>query len=538
MPAYGEHPRPFPRALFLILGLSFLLNAIGIGWGLPSLNSWAMDEIIPAKVQEGIAQHFSHGWHSKYPPLHYYVLSFTHLPFLLLERQHLLKVKNNFTVYTWLFFLGRLVSVLMGTAIVFLVYLCGCELFERRAAWFAAFITATMGPFVYYAKVTNVDVPYIFWFVFSLLFFARILKRHLPADYLLFAVTAVCAVCTKDQAYGLYVLTPLPIIISEFLWRKTADPAVPFHRVLLSRKNLLALGVAGLLFALIYNIGFNLSGFLAHVAQIAGPASKDYQLFPNSVAGHLQMLGQAFRHLRFLFGWPMFIVCLTGIAVALVVKPLNPILFAMLVPGVSYYLFFISVVLYHYERFLIPIAILMAFFGGKAMADWFAPQRGWYRGKMILLGLLAGYSLWYAASVDINMVNDSRYHVEDWMKKHIAREASIALVGFWECLPRTPRFTHVELFSPPSSQTIQAAGPEYLVINPEITFGEADFYEKLILSLRDYALVLRYRSPRKWVLLDHDSIRKDGREYVYSNLDKINPEIKIYRRVEKSDKKQ
>jgi 4-amino-4-deoxy-L-arabinose transferase-like glycosyltransferase len=538
LPAYGEHPRPFPRALFLLLGLSLLLNVIGIGWGLPSLNGWAMDEIIPAKVQDGIAQHFSHGWHSKYPPLHYYVLSLTHLPFLLLERLHLLKVEGYFTVYTWLFFLGRLISVLMATAIVFLVYLCGCELFERRAALFAALITATMGAFVYYAKITNVDVPYIFWFVFSLVFYARILKRHLLHDYLLFAVTAVCAVCSKDQAYGLYVLTPIPIVLSQYFQQKTKDSAVKFRHVLLARKNLLAVGTAGLLFMLIHNVVFNLSGFLGHVAQIIGPASKGFQLYPNTAAGHGQMLWQAIKHLQFLFGWPMFVVCLVGVAAAAVRKERNLLLFAMLVPGISYYLFFISVVLYHYERFLIPVAILLAFFGGKVLADCCTAHWGWYWGKKLLLSLLIGYSLWYAASVDINMANDSRYYVENWMKDHIDRNATIGLIGFWECLPRTTNFKHVGFFFPPSAETIRAAKPEYLVINPAITFGETDFYERFGLEELGYALALQYRTPRKWVLFDYETILKNGREYLYSNLDKINPEIKIYRLVERTDKKQ
>lgn len=514
-----------------------MLNLAGIGWGLPSLNGWAMDEIIPAEVQKGIDQRFSQGWYSKYPPLHYYILSLTHLPFLLMERLQLLNVKNNFNVYTWLFFLGRLVSVLMGTGIVFLVYRCGCVLFERRAALFAALITATMGPFVYYAKITNVDIPYIFWFAFSLLFYARILKRHLPADYLLFALTAVCAVCTKDQAYGLYVLTPIPIVISDYFRQKTDHPALKFHRVLLARKNLIALGAAGLLFALIHNVGFNLSGFLNHVAQITGPASKGFQIYPNTVAGHAQMFWQAIKHLQFLSGWPIFIVCLIGIVTALVSKKRNLILFAMLIPGVSYYFFFISVVLYHYERFLIPITILLSFFGGKVLADWFTPQHRWYWCKIVLLSLLIGYSVWYAASVDINMVNDSRYYVENWMKKHIDYNAAIGLIGFWESLPRTPHFNNIRLYFPPSAQIIKANKSEYLLFNPAITFGEPNFYEKLGLEELGYILVLKYRTPKKWVLFDYEAILKDGREAIFSNLDKINPEIKIFRLVEKYDKK-
>lgn len=525
---YSVHLRPLPRALFLILGLSFLLNLCGSGWGLPSWRGWAMDEINPADVLEGIEKHFSQGWYSKYPPLHYYILSLVYLPFLLFERLHFLTINNNITVFSLLFYLGRFISVIMGTAIVYLVYRCGCELYERRAALFAALITATMGPFVYYAKITNVDIPYIFWFMLSLVFYVRILKRHLVTDYLLFALAAVCAICTKDQAYGLYVLAPVPIVVSAYFHQKAHNPAVKFHRALLNRKILLSLGAAGLLFVLIHNVSFNSSGFLQHIEEITNLGG--YQIYPNTVAGHVQMLCQAAKHLQFLFGWPMFIVCLIGFTIALIRKKRNRLLFALLVPGISFYLFFISVVLYHYERFFIPIGILLAFFGGKGLADWLNPHQGWYQCKIIFLSLLVGYTVWYAASVDINMINDSRYYVETWMMEHINQDKTIGLIGYPECLPRTTRFERRKYFFDPSSQEIKIAKPDYLVFNPAITFGKTDFYEQLGLEDLGYTLVLQYRTPVKWVLFDSHTILKDGRENIFSNLDKINPEIKIYQR--------
>jgi 4-amino-4-deoxy-L-arabinose transferase-like glycosyltransferase len=497
-----------------------------------------MDEITPTKVMDGIDQHFSNGWYSKYPPLHYYILSLNYIPFLLLEQLHFFDIKTNLTVYTWLFILGRLISVIMGTAIVFLVYWCGCEIYERRAALCAALITTFMGPFVYYAKITNLDVPYIFWFVLSLVFFIRILKKHLSADYLLFALTAVCAICTKDQAYGFYILMPIPILISRHRFQKMLKPTARLWQTLLGRQIIFAFGAACFLFALIHNVLFNFSGFLNHLKLIFGAGSKGFQLYPNTLAGHMHMFWQAIKHLQFIFGWPMFIVCLLGFAVVLARKKRDRLLFALLIPGVSYYLFFISVVLYHYDRFLIPIAIILAFFGGKILAEWLSPQRSWYKCRLILFGLLAGYSFWYAASVDINMSNDSRYYVERWMTKHIKPDATIGMAGLWKCLPRTTHFKRIQLFPFPSGQSIEAARPDYLVINPAITFGSPDFYDKLGLTEMGYTLALQYRSQRKWALFDHETILKNGREQIYSNLDKINPEIKIYRLVDKTDKKQ
>lgn len=529
MPFFGEQPRPFPRFLFIILVCSFLLNFIGIGWGLPSWHGWAIDEIIPAKVLGGVEQFFSHGWHSEYPPLHYYVISIFYLPFLLLQRLHMIDIKADFTFYTILFFIGRLISVLMGTAIVFLVYRCGCELFERRAALFAAMITALMGPFVYYAKMMNVDIPYIFWFVFSLVFFVRILKKHQPADYMLFALTAVCSICTKDQAYGLYMLTPLPIVISGYFHQNKLAPGSKFLYAVFNRKTTLAFGAAVALFVVLQNMMFNFSGFVSHVRLIAGPSSKGYQMFPRTLAGHGQMLWQALKHLQFLFGWPLFLVCLAGLLISVLRRKGNGLLFCILVPGISYYLFFVNVVMYHYDRFLIPIAILLAFFGGKLMADWLNPKQRWYFGKKVFLGVIVSYSVWYAASIDINMLTDSRYKIEAWMAKHIGEDKTIGFIGILQCLPRPLRFKNSKSLFHPTAEKIQLVMPDYLVFNPAITFGEADFYERLRLKELGYFKILQYRTPRKWTLFDHGTILVNGKERIFSNLDKVNPEIAIFK---------
>src|SRR5262245_21997646 len=69
-------------ALGLLLAASLGLNAWGIGWGLPSASGWAPDELVPAAVLDGMSRGFAHGWHDKYPPLHYYLLAALYWPLL------------------------------------------------------------------------------------------------------------------------------------------------------------------------------------------------------------------------------------------------------------------------------------------------------------------------------------------------------------------------------------------------------------------------------------------------------------------------
>src|SRR6266851_2581069 len=104
-------------ALFLVLILSFFFNAYGIWWGLPSFRGWAPDEIIPSYVFSGMSKFFSNGWYERYPPFHYYLLAILYSPFVILHWLKIISISNA-PIYTILFYIGRFISVLMGTATV------------------------------------------------------------------------------------------------------------------------------------------------------------------------------------------------------------------------------------------------------------------------------------------------------------------------------------------------------------------------------------------------------------------------------------
>ena len=167
----------------LVLGLlllaSLALNAWMVTWGLPSTTGWAPDEILPSAVLEARARGFSNGWHDKYPPLHFRLLSGLYSPML---------AGGGASVptetYHRLFLAGRLLTVAMGVGCILLVFLCGRRVLDERKALIAAAIVTVMAPFVFYAKLANVDVPYLFWWLLSLLFLLRALDDHRLVDYL------------------------------------------------------------------------------------------------------------------------------------------------------------------------------------------------------------------------------------------------------------------------------------------------------------------------------------------------------------------
>jgi 4-amino-4-deoxy-L-arabinose transferase-like glycosyltransferase len=513
-------------ALHIILAVSLVLSTAGIWWGLPSMTGWAPDEVFPSRILNGLLSLYSNGWYDKYPPVHFYLLGLLYLPFYLLHTLHVLDLRDLST-YTVLFYIGRLVSVAMGMGTVFLVYKAGKEIFDRRAALWAALIVSLVDPFAYYAKMINADVPYVFWFALSLLFFIRILKTHERKYYLLFTAAAVLSICTKDQAYGLYVLAPLAVIFSDWRHKRNTIPRLDIVRSLFDRTYLYCLLLAAGLFFALHNILFNARGFSQHVKLIIGPASRDYRMFANTISGQLQLFSLNFRQMINSLGWPLFIVCAAGLLASLLAKKKNALLLSLLVFSLSYYIFYIAIVRYNYDRFNLPHFIILAFFGGRLISDVTAARPGYGKIKSGLLALMVLYSFLHSLSVDILMIADSRYKIERWMKNNIPREAVIGLATPAEYAPRMDGFHWRSLpLSLPDFREMPK--PDYIIFNTNFSRAfekgspEYRFFSRFADGNPKYKLVLRHRTALRWLVIRYKNF--------FTNIDAINPEIQIYRR--------
>ncbi len=517
-------------ALIGILLFSLFVNAYGVWWGIPSLDGWAVDEIIPARTLKGLGQGFSHGWEDAYPPWHYYLLTAAYSPIFAFRAVHPL---SNDAQYTAFFFMGRFLSIIMGVGIVLLVYRCGREIADDLAALLASGLTACIAPFVYYAKIANVDVPYLFWVVWSLLCYLRILKGHRFRDYLYFALTATFAVCTKDQAYAFYVLTPLPILWSRHAFEKRRNTSASLIGIIFNRENLAALGVGAVVFVLAHNLLFNWDGFVAHIKFITGPA-QIYVKYPHTFAGRVSMAWQSLNHLRFSFGWPSFLLCVVGIGYALLQKKKHYLQLALLIPAISYYLFFLNVILHDFDRYFLGICVIFTFFGGKLAADLLRFRGNWRVASITLLGIIGLYSAGYAFSIDRLMVNDSRYYVERWIKQHLSPQASFILADQPLFLPRDWEWNCEQCVYTSrmiSIEGVKQENPEYLIINTDLQLKmNRQFYDELHQESSPYTQILDYRSSPQYLLIDRTDLYKNGERVITSNLDKVNPEIEIFQR--------
>jgi hypothetical protein len=509
--------------LGLLLAASLGLDAWGIDWGLPSPAGWAPDEIVPRAVVEGMERGFSRGWHEKYPPLHYYLLALAYRPVLAAEGLRPGEPLPPATNHR-LFLVGRTLSLLMAAGILALVHRCGLEMgLDGRAALLAAALVALMPPFVFYAKLANLDVPYLFWWTFSLLFLIRVLRLHRPLDYLLLAAAAAAAVGTKDQAYGLYVLVPVLLAAA----RRGRDREGGWRRAVLGREMLLAAATFVLVLAVLFDLPANLEGVLSHFRLITGPASREFQEFSADPAGILGLLGSIVLHLAFVLGAPQLLACVLGLAGAISARPSRPPGLALLVPGASYVVFFLGVVLYCYDRFVIPLGMLLAFFGGALLAT--ASRRS-ILGRVATLALL-GWGALRAAPVDLAMVNDSRYAVEDWLRRN-AGSALVGAIGPPEYLPRLDGLRGRTVG--PAIDRLLKIRPDYVVVNAdhasrsEPGTGDWAVYTGLDRGALGYREVLRHRYRSPLLFVDPEKLVERGQMRLRSNLAKVNPEIRVY----------
>lgn len=522
-----EPDRVSRRLSAVVVGLTLVLNAVGVWWGLPgsTWTAWAPDEIVPGGVIAALMAGFSGGWHSTYPPAHYYLLAWLFAPVVGAVTQGLLEPAVPGTpTYLALYVIERMASVVMAALTVVLVHLSGQQLYGPRAAAFAAFTFAFTLPFGFYAKLANLDVPYLFWFAVSFWFYVRIVQGRRTADHYWYAAAATLAVGTKDQAYGLYLLPSLHIAL--LAWRSSKDaprPGVVLARILVGP----AVAAAGL-FALVHNLPLNFPGFAAHVRVLSG--SSFYRMFGADLFGQLRLFVDVLPQFRWALGWTGLALVVVGVWLVWNRGPSRRHLWVFL-PAVSYYLTFVAVVGYHYDRFFMPVVFTCSMFAGVALEWLFRPGA-----RLVTRRLAATCAMvliaWRGLSIDGLMLVDSRYHVERWLQEHADPRVRLARVGTIEYLPRFHGLKALELA--PTIEETHGMSPTFIVVNAEYIrrfrpeSDQARWWRWLSDDSSPYRLVFSRKSRPVWSALSYESRLYSGEENPYTNLSKINPEIAVF----------
>ncbi len=434
--------------LLLILALALLVRLWGIDHGLPFI--YHPDE--PALVRSAYGLRFGNlnPGHFDWPHLHYYLCFFIFESFIkfraLLQVLNLRPVFEKIVPLLWrdpaiFYFLGRLVSTLMGVATVGQTYLVGKKLFDKKMGLVAALFLSLSTLHVAQSHYALLDVSMTFWVTLSLLLSVLILKKGRTRDYLLAGLFAGFAASTKYHG----ALVVIPIVVAHFLRildarrRKTLRVSSSTLRVGPVRHRV-AEGESGGEFG-----GLLLSGLAAIVGFLIGTPyallDSETFLFKEDARGFLWQLQNMQGHLgaEAANGWWFhFSITLR--------RALGPALLGLVVLGILlalykhrrrdllllsfpvFYFLYVGSWTVVYGRYMIPILPMLCLLAASFV--FFVVKK--FKKPNLVLGLLLGLALLQPAweVVKSNRIlnqTDTRTLAKEWIDENLPSQSKIAM---------------------------------------------------------------------------------------------------------------
>jgi 4-amino-4-deoxy-L-arabinose transferase-like glycosyltransferase len=449
---------------------------IGIGWGLPNVESWNGDDISPNKPLR-VASDWLRGWH-KYPYLHWWLNAVLYAPYVAL-----LAVAGQVDLGCFpriapscfaapyrdlsvLMLLSRLLSVAMGLGVVVAAERLARALHgDRAAALAAAAICAGSAALVALSHTANLDVPQTFWFAWSMLAAVRVWQRGALADHVAFGALAGCAISTKDAIAGAYVLPGLALaaVHAGRVARERGVRGARLAGAALRDRRFLALALLPVaIYAAVQNAVMNPSGLVDHVRfWVDGSEVLDrYRARPHG-PGHLAW--RTWLGLEAGLGAPMAALALVALALA----PLRQARLAALWLPLLSYLALTVVPNFVEPRILLPMLPLLAVAGG-ALAASVLRRAGRLRplAAALLAGVLA-HEVGVALNADLHLLRDPRYEAERWLAERVERDAQIAALGGRGFMPRLERLGYAPVWFEPAEirpRAIEVRSFDYAIL--------------------------------------------------------------------------
>jgi hypothetical protein len=460
-------PNVASPGLLAVLAAVAVVHVVGIGWGLPASDGWDNDGVAPRDFLAGLIETFSLGKYYTYPPFHLLILALVTLPVTLaaLARapsaapEHVIAEMLKPSYMTAIALLARLVTVAMSVGLAWSAAkiaeeMCPARPGERsHAGPLAAAACSVAMPLTYYAHTTNLDVPYLFWSALAMLALVRAVARVEPRRLRHAVVFAVLAVGTKDQAYGVFLLSA-PLAIALWL---AFDPRISSRRGEVGKQAAIAVAIGVALLLVVDGVVFNPTGFRARVAFLTGPASQDFAHYSNDWTGRMLAAKDALL-LHFEQHYPLVMApfAIGGIALVLGRGPrgLRVAGAIPLLAALSFTIVFNCAARRTEHRFLLPQMFSWGIYAGIAMDALVRRARG---GRARPLAVAAaggaiGAGLFSCLAVDANLLLDPRYDAEAWMREHVGPGDLVETYGLNVYLPRFPPQARVIRVGPEKSK--------------------------------------------------------------------------------------
>ncbi len=506
----------------LLAGLTLAVLLPGLGWGLPTARDedstapWGYDEFDSLQPLAEARAKFCRppDGYLQYPLFHYVVVAGAYVPYVGYEyAAGTFRPKAGYPYGmadpAWtcdgLTLIARGVSAVMGVGCVLAAFALSRTLGATRAVAGAVGAGVALLPtFVYYGRVANVDVPYVFWTLLALKAAAdvAVAGRHTAGPFVRFGAFASLAVCTKDQAYAF--LVPLPPLLIAALYARTPAtwPASKrFAAAVLSRPLWLGFAAAVGAFAVGNNLVFGMPGFLAHVRKALTQAG-DYREHVDDIGGHLDLLGESAEQLGLTLG-PAVVLALVGL-VRLARDRHYAALWLFAAPAVAHHVLVVMKVGYVYPRFMLLPAILGMIAAGAAFPVGLGGPRK--AALSAVAGVAFAYLLYAAADVTRAQFADARYDAGAYLADHATPGQTVESYSrYSRLLPALPAGVRLNLVAAGDIDAAKLAArrPDFILVtdlNEQAVLeapGNVGYVADLLGGRLGYRVVLDRQTPSR-----------------------------------------
>jgi hypothetical protein len=381
--------------------------------------------------------------------------------------------------------------------------------------------------------MANLDMPALCWFAWAMVAFLRIQRGGQLRDYVWLGIAAAGSVATKDQAYANLALVAAATVAINAQQQRGSAWWVKLGRASADRRVWAAAAAAALATVVLHNMVFNAAGFVSHIRLLS--TLGDLAIVPRTAGGYLELTGLSLALLRWSLGWPLFALSAAGVAGAVVRRERRRWLWLLVVP-LSFHLCFTWVTLYVNDRYLFGGVFVLSLFAGAACADALDAVR-WRRASAFAAAAALTYALLYASSINVMMSLDARRAVKAWVAGSTDARSVVGLIGR-SYMPRIDPPALV-ITVEAEVEAVRKAPPDLLILNARFArrFEQARAPEgrALLRALEDGSLgydeAFRYRARvPAWALLQYEAPFRGSGESPLTNLDKVNPEMVVYRR--------
>lgn len=479
---------------------------MGLQWGRSGFTPWLPDSIEGIQITGNLPNMFG-TWTHKYPRGYFLMNGVFYAPLMDYWTTHpvmeqlpdgsLQPTPIDIPRLDTLALITRWLAVVLSTATVFGVAVVVRKLFDDDLAGILAGMALGFAPlYVYNASSGSVDVPVLFFFVWTAYFAVKASQTNRWRYYLLMGVGASWGVCTKEGA-AIY-FAGLGLVLWALLIEQGLKARQTFKQVVssvLSSRMLAALGVALAVFLVLNGFLGGPDEFLTRM-KFWQKAVVDYS---TGYRGQIPLLWKSCRELYNGIGWPFMAVWLAGIVYFAIRYPWK--LWIGMAPLLLYYVTTIARIHLVMPRYLMAGYVGMALMVSVTLADLYRWLRWPAFLRRILLGTVFVVPFLYGIGIGLEMFSDTRIRAENWIKSHTDQNA---LIGAAIVAPYYPRlgFDGYNMIPDwhsqgvPVDSTLRVIWPDYLILSTEwpcVTSKPDDaFREKLYKDETPYRKVAQY----------------------------------------------